>query len=325
MSALSQDVEAYLRLRRSLGQKLADAHRLLPRFAAYLDTNKIEFVTIDAALAWSLEPDAKPQGTVWPRRMWVVRGFARYMTGIDPRTEIPPADLIPFRKRWKPPFIYSDRDIATLMTAARASIRQPLRAATYETLVGLLAVTGMRIGEAIRLDQSDVDWAAGVLQVRHSKFGKSRQVPIQPSILEALQRYKVRREQLSPPGLDESFFVSLRGTRLFYQNVLKTFRTLRDSAGVGAGSLRPPRIHDLRHSFAVRTLLGWYRDGVDVQARLPWLSTHLGHRCPSSTYLYLSAAVTLRLIGARVELGDGVAVPPRRRRGHPETQHLVDA
>jgi integrase/recombinase XerD len=299
MSTLSQAVEDYLRLRQALGHKLTEAHRLLPRFVAYLDTVGVEFVTIDAALAWSLEPDAKPGGTVWPNRLWVVRGFARYMTGIDPRTEIPPADLIPYRKRWLAPFIYSDADIAALMTAARG-IRQPLRAATYETLFGLLAATGIRIGEAIRLDDRDIDWSTGVLQIRLSKFGKSRQIPVHASTLNALRRYAVRRDALSPPRREESFFVSLHGTRLIYQNVLKTFRTLRDAAGIGAAFPRHVRIHDVRHTFAVTTLVGWYRDGVDVDARLPWLSTYLGHRNPSSTYTYMSAAPELLAHGARL-------------------------
>lgn len=300
MSALSQAVEDYLRLRRSLGHKLDDAGRLLPRFVAFLDDAGIEFVTIEAALAWSMKPNAKPGSTVWPSRMWVVRGFARYMAGIDPRTEIPPADLIPFRKRWRPPFIYTDADIAALMSAARRSIPQPLRAATYETLIGLLAATGMRVGEAIRLDQRDINTSDGLLRVYRSKFGKSRLVPVQTSTLDALKSYLAQRQELCPTPRDESFFVSLSGKRLIYQNVLHTFRSLRDTAGVGAGADRPARMHDLRHSFALKTLVGWYRDGVDVQSRLPWLSTYLGHRAPSSTYLYLSAAPELLAYAARL-------------------------
>jgi integrase/recombinase XerD len=299
MSTLSEAVEDYLRLRQALGHKLTEAHRLLPRFVAYLDTVGVEFVTIDAALAWSLEPDVKPGATVWPNRLWVVRGFARYMAGIDPRTEIPPADLIPCRKRWLAPFVYSDADIAALMTAAHG-ISQPLRAATYETLFGLLAATGIRIGEAIRLDDRDIDWSTDVLQIRLSKFGKSRQIPVHASTLDALRRYAVQRDELSPPRPEESFFVSLHGTRLIYQNVLKTFRTLRNQAGIGAAFPRHVRIHDVRHTFAVTTLVGWYRDGVDVEARLPWLATYLGHRNPSSTYTYMSAAPELLAHGARL-------------------------
>jgi integrase/recombinase XerD len=300
MSALSQQLQEYLQLRRLLGHKLADAARLLPRFVAYLEANEAEFVTVEAAVAWALVPEAPAGTTVWGRRMMVVRGFARYLSGIDPRTEVPPAGIIPIRRRWRPPFIYSEADIAALIDQARRAIPQPLRAATYETLIGLLAATGLRVGEAIRLDRDDIDWTEGVLLVRRSKFGKSRQVPLQPSTARALQEYARRREQLCPQPSSESFFVSLRGTRLIYECVQPTFRMLCDRAGVGAGAPRPPRIHDLRHTFAVRTLLGWYRDGLDIQARLPWLATYLGHREPRYTYHYLSAAPELLGHAARL-------------------------
>lgn len=293
MSAFSQHLDAYLRLRRSLGHELADAARLLPRFVAYLEAREAEFVTIEAALAWSLEPDAPPGSTVWSRRMMAARGFARYLSGIDPRTEVPPAGAIPARRHWRAPFIYSEADIAALMGAARRSIAHPFRAATYETLIGLLAATGLRIGEAIRLDCGDVDFADGVLLVRESKFKKSRLVPLQASTLRALQRYACRREEFSTKPRSESFFVSLNSTRIIYGCVCPTFRTLCERSGVGAGATQRPRIHDLRHSFAVRTLVGWYRDGLDVQAQLPLLSTYLGHREPRYTYHYLSAAPEL--------------------------------
>jgi integrase len=226
MSALSQHLEEYLRLRRLLGHQLADAGRLLPRFVAYLDANNIEFVTVEAAVAWALAPDVPAGTTVSGRRMMAVRGFTRYLAGIDPRTEVPPAGLIPLRRRWRPPFIYGDADIAALMDEARRAIRQPLRAATYETLIGLLAATG----------------------------------PDRP----------VR------------------------------YTEIRALPGRGAEAAHRPRIHDLRHTFAVRTLLGWYRDGVDVQARLPLLATYLGHREPRYTYHYLSAAPELLGHAARL-------------------------
>jgi len=300
MSALSQHLEEYLLLRRSLGHDLAEAARLLPRFVAYLEARDAEFVTLEAALAWSLEPEAPAGSTVWGKRMIVVRGFARYLSGIDPRTEVPPAGTIPARRRWRPPFIYSEADIVALMEEARRSIPQPLRAATFETLIGLLAATGLRVGEALRLDRRDVDSGDGVLSVRESKFGKSRQVPLQPSVLHALQSYAIRREELCPRPRSESFFVSLRGTRVIYACVWPTFRMLCEGTGVGAGAPHRPRIHDLRHTFAVRALLGWYREGLDVGARLPWLSTYLGHREPRYTYHYLSAAPELLGHAARL-------------------------
>lgn len=293
MSVLDRHLQEYLQLRRLLGHDLADAARLLPRFIAYLDDRDAEFVTIKMALAWSLEPNAPAGSTVPGRRMMAVRGFARYLTGIDQRTEIPPAGLIPIRHRWRPPFIYSDGDILALMEQAGRSIPQPLRSATYRTLIGLLAATGLRVGEALRLDRCDIDFTDGVLLVRESKFHKSRQVPLQASTALALQEYTRERDRLCPQPRSESFFVSLRRTRVIYACVQRTFRMLRETAGVGAGAPYPARVHDFRHSFAVKTLLGWYREGADVQARLPWLSTYLGHIEPRYTYHYLSAAPEL--------------------------------
>lgn len=200
----------------------------------------------------------------------------------------------------KPPFIYSAADIVALIDQARRSIPQPLRAATYQTLIGLLAATGLRVGEALRLDRADIDWAEGVLLVRRSKFGKSRVVPLAPSAVQALAQYAERRDRLCPDSASESFFVSLRGTRVIYECVWPTHRMLCQHAGVGAQSTLTPRVHDFRHSFAVRTLVDWYREGHDIQLRLPWLATYLGHREPRYTYHYLSAAPELLGHAARL-------------------------
>jgi integrase/recombinase XerD len=293
MTTFTQHVEDYLRLRRTLGYKLDDHARLLRRFAVHLDGIAAEFVTTEVALGWALEVDASPDSVVRWKRMLVVRGFARYMSGIDPRTEIPPTGLIRFRQRRRPPFIYSDDEIVALMEQARTGIRQALVAATYETLIGLLAATGMRTSEAIKLDRSDIDWVEGVLLVRESKFDKSRYVPLHKTTLAALERYAGVRDKLCPNPLEVSFFVSLRRTRLYNCAVHATFRRICRNAGVGASAPYPPRLHDLRHTLAVKTLLGWYRDGLDVQSRLPALSTYLGHRDPVHTYYYLSAAPEL--------------------------------
>ncbi|MGH9102641.1 MAG: tyrosine-type recombinase/integrase, partial [Acidimicrobiales bacterium] len=310
MSALSKTAEEYLALRRSLGHDLADAHRLLPRFVAYLDGIGASTVTIEAALAWSTEPDVDPASSVWPHRMTVARGFARHMAGIDAATQIPPAGLVPSRQRWRPPFIYSPADVVALMTEAR-SIRWRLPAATHETLIGLLAATGMRVGEALKLDRTDIDWVAGVVVIRESKFGKSRQIPILASTLDALARYAARRDELCAEmgrqPVTASFFVSVRGTRLIYAVVGQVFRRLCAAAGVGAGAATTPTLHGLRHTFTVTTLVNWHRGGADVEARLPWLSTYLGHRDPRSTYWYLSAAPELLgLAAGRLELSRGV-------------------
>ena len=293
MTAFAEHVEDYLRLRRSFGYKLEDTGRLLPRFAAHLHAAGADVVTIELALAWALEPDVPAGSNVPAMRLLAVRGFARYMAGVDPRTEIPPAGLIASRRQRRAPFIYTDADILALMTQSQRVIREPLRAATYETLIGLFAATGLRISEAIKLDRTDVDWSEGVLLVRDSKFNKSRYVPLHDSTLQALERYARRRDELCPTPREESFFVSLRGTRLMRCTVDTAFRMICETAGIGAQAPLPPRIHDLRHTFAVKTLLGWYRDGDDVPARLPSLSTYLGHRKPAYTYHYLSAAPEL--------------------------------
>ena len=298
MSPLEQALADYLQLRHSLGHELAEATWLLPKFVAYLDAHDLQTVTIQAALVWSQQSATGTVTTVGPRRMTAARGFARYLSGIDPGTEVPPLGLMPNRQRWRRPFIYSPTDIHAVMRQARCSIASPLRAATYETLIGLLAASGLRIGEAIKLDRSDIDWAGGVLLIRESKFGKSRLVPLHTSSMQALTDYAHLRDGLQPRPTEPSFFVSLARKRLLYAVVSQTFRRLVDDAGVGAGAPSAPRLHDLRHSFAVRTLLGWYRADEDVQAKIPSLSTYLGHREPASTYWYLSAAPELLALAA---------------------------
>jgi integrase/recombinase XerD len=297
MSTLRQVADDYLHVRRALGYKMDHAARLLPRFVAYLDALGAETVTIESALAWAQSSVHDPAPAARAQRLAVVAGFARYLLGIDPRTEVPPASLLPYPQRRRPPFIFTWSDITALMAEAR-QLRPPLRAATYETLFGLLSVTGMRVGEAIRLDRDDIDLSEGVLVVRVSKFRKSREVPVHTSTVETLARYAGTRDQLQPRPRSASFFVSIRGTRLLYSPVFHTFHRLVEAAGIGAESPVAPRIHDLRHSFAVRTLIDWYRSGNDVQAYLPRLSTYLGHRDPHSTYWYLSAAPELLALAA---------------------------
>jgi len=301
VSALEQALADYLQLRRSLGHELAQVGWLLPGFVAYLDAHSLPTVTVEAALAWAQQAPRSPAGgmtSVGPYRMSAARGFARFLSGVDAKTEVPPLGLMPHRQRWRPPFIYSQADIEALMTLAGQSIASPLRAATYQSLIGLLAASGLRIGEAINLDRSDVDWAQGGLLIRESKFGKSRLVPLHPSSMQALEHYARLRDQPQPRPREASFFVSLKRTRLLYADVRRTFRQLIDNAGIGVGAPSPPRLHDLRHAFAIRTLLGWYHAGEDVQAKLPSLSTYLGHREPACTYWYLSAAPELLALAA---------------------------
>jgi integrase len=247
MSALSGQAGDYLRLRRALGHNLDQAHRLLPDFVAYLDAIGAGTVTVEAALVWARRPDADPATSVWARRMTVARGFARHMTGVDPDTEIPPLGLVRFRQRRRPPFIYSAADITALMSAARRTIPTPLRAATVETIIGLLATTGMRVGEATGFQRGDLDTAEGVIILRHSKFGKSRLVPLHASTLAALGSYARMRDRLLPRPASTTFFVSTAGTRLFDADFGKAFRRLLQVTGVGAGAPHRPRVHDMRH------------------------------------------------------------------------------
>jgi integrase/recombinase XerD len=293
MSDLAERAEEYLRLRRALGHELDDAVRLLPRFVAYLDSLDVSTITTEVALSWVQQLHSDPTSSVWLRRMTVVRGFARHMSGIDPLTEVPPVGLVTFRQRWRPPFIYSSADVAALMNEVLKLVPTPARAATFQTMIGLLSATGMRVGEVIRLGRSDVDWSDGVLVVRATKFKKSREVALDPSVVEALDAYAKVRDETLPHPKSPAFFVSTRGTPVIYTDFGNTFRRLLVASGVGASSPKRPRIHDFRHTFAVHTLVRWYRSGEDVAALLPRLSTYLGHIEPRYTYAYLSAAPEL--------------------------------
>ena len=253
MSGLSSALDDYLMLRHGLGSRLDNATRLLPRFVTWMDTTGAMTVTIQAAMEWATLPEVGPDSVVWSTRLSVVRGFARYLSGIDPATEIPPVGLLPQVNRWKPPYIYSGDEIAALLTAARRLSRWQTRD-TYATLFGLLVVTGMRVGEALRLNIDDVDLAGGVLTIRESKFGKSRLVPILPDTTAALGAYAAKRGDYHPQPSNDSFFVSLTGTRLIYACVFQVFDRLRASTGIGAGAPRQPRIHDFRHCGACRVM-----------------------------------------------------------------------
>jgi integrase len=301
MIALRSALNDYLTMRRSLGYKLRRAEKLLVDFIGFVEASSSERVTIDLALEWATLP---AQGAMdwWSGRLTVVRGFATYLHTLDPATEVPPTELLPARSHRAVPYLYSDEDVVALMVAAQ-SLRFPLRVLTYQTMIALVAVTGMRIGEAIRLDTRDLDFDNGVLTVRLSKFGKSRELPLHASTLDALHAYLRRRDQLHPRPTAPSVFISTAGTRLLYCNVNWTFLRLVRHAGLRPRSAAcRPRLHDLRHSFAVRTVMDAYRADADVAARLPLLSTYLGHVHPGNTYWYLSAAPELlALAGRRLE------------------------
>jgi integrase len=232
-------------------------------------------------------------------RLAVVRGFAAWLRTVDPAAEIPPAGLIPSRKPRATPYLYADDEVAALMAAAE-SLRTPLRTATYRTLIGLLSATGMRVGETIGLDRSDADLDDGVLTVRDGKHGKSRLVPLHETTARALRDYLRTRDGLCPDATTNAVFISPAGTRLIYCNVHATWKKLAITAGLQprSGNCRP-RIHDLRHSFAIRTMLDAYEAGLDGQATLAVLSTYLGHVNPKATYWYLTASPELMAAAGR--------------------------
>jgi integrase/recombinase XerD len=297
MKSLRHLLGKYLQIRRALGYKLERQGRLLPEFVAFVQQARSPFITTELALAWATQSTG---GTPWwsAARLGMVRGFAEYVRALDPRTEIPPADLLPNKRPRRAPYLYSDADVRRLMDAAQSSLAR-FKGPTCRSLLGLLASTGMRVGEAIALDQVDFDTAQGVLLIRHAKFGKSRQVPLHSSTCAALTEYACLRDRTFRRPRSQSFFVSRVGTRLHYKNVHAVFLRLVRTAGLADRRPRRPRIHDLRHSFAVQTLLDWYRAGVDVEARIPWLSTYLGHVNPANTYWYLTATPELVTLAHR--------------------------
>lgn len=284
----------YLALRRRLGHKLADTERVLDRFVVFLDYVGADTVTLDVALEFILDPDLDPSSTNPSRRLQAVRGFARYLVGIDPATEVPPAGIVSYRAPRRTPYLFTDDEITLLMTTAAASARTVQRAVMLQTLIGLLAVTGMRVGEALRLCDDDIDRDAAVITIRATKFGKSRQVPVTADTIDALDAcMEVRDKTLKTPSWP-NVFVSGIGTPIAYTYFCFTFRRAVSTAGIGdAAPVLRPRIHDLRHRFAVRTLIGWHRAGLDVGAMLPRLSTYLGHREPRYTYRYLTGTPEL--------------------------------
>jgi integrase/recombinase XerD len=296
MSDLHQSVDDYLCLRRALGFTLQRHGRLLPGLVGYLEAAGTTTLTTRLALEWATSLEGHPDE--WPIRLAIARGFARYLATFDPATEVPPVDLLP-RRRWRPnPHIYTEAEISALVAAA-GTLRHPLRRATYETLIGLLATTGMRVGEVIGLGRDDIGQPEGCLTVRRAKFGASRELPLHQTTMDALATYAGVRDEHWPTATSQAFFVSAAGTRLCYTNVRSTFAGLVDVAGIKPrAGCSPPRIHGLRHFFAVAAVTRWYRDGADVAASMPALSAYLGHAAPSGTYWYLTATPELLALAA---------------------------
>ena len=297
MSSLREAVDSYLALRRGLGAKLYNPGFHLRRFIELLEAEGATLITTDLALRWAQSTGATP--ATCAGRLADVRRFASWYSATEPRTEVPPQGLLPHRYRRRPPYIYSDDEIERLVVeAASLPSSSELRGCTYPVLFGLLAVTGLRVGEAIGLDRDDVDLRQSLLIIRKGKFGKSRFVPLHESTSQALHRYARRRDALCPRPETPAFFLSQRGIRLKHCSVNYNFAVVSRAVG-----LRPPRsdhrhghgprLHDMRHRLAVKTLLRWYREGRDVERELPRLSTYLGHVHVADTYWYLEAVPEL--------------------------------
>ena len=303
MSDLQKALDEYLDIRRALGFKLRDEGTALPQFLLFLKKKDASFITTDLALQWATLPE-NVLSAHWARRLTMVRNFAKFRSAVDPRTEIPPQGLLPFRYRRKPPYIYDDGEISRLLEASsHLQSAIGLRASTYSTLFALLAVTGMRVSEPIALNREDVDLVRGIQTVRLTKFGKSRLIPIHLSTVEKLAEYSRLRDRLFSSPRCPSFFVSEKGTRLTHWSVRWTFVKLSREIGLrGPHDSHGPRLHDLRHTFAVKTLLRWYQTGVDVERHMPELAAFLGHTHVNDTYWYISAVPELlRLANKRLD------------------------
>lgn len=306
MNALRQASIDYFSIRRALGFKLARSEKLLAQFITYLEQRGKTRITTEMAITWATLPQA---GQTWSyARLSVIRRFATYMRSIDPATEVPPTHVLVQKKGRATPFLYSRADMTALIDATK-SLRSADRGMALRTLIMLLSVTGMRIGEAIRLDVEDFDPVNGVLVVRDTKFGKTREVPLHQTSVTALSTYLARDGQAKRRSGTRALFLSTVGTRLDYNCMQQAFRRLVECAGLRQRSAScRPRLHDLRHTFAVETILDGYRNGNEPGNRIALLSTYLGHVDPASTYWYLSAAPELlALVGHRLERNLGGA------------------
>jgi integrase len=298
MSRLDAAVEDYLTLRHGLGYALKAARPLLADFTAFFDRHGAETITTDLAVAWATAPTGVDP-LWWRQRLGTVREFARYLATINPHTQIPPVDLLPARHNRRTPYLYTEAEITALMAAGQA-LSPPLRAATYTTLVGLLMVTGLRLGEAIALDRGDLKTDTSTLIVRHGKNGRSREIPLHPTSLQALLEYRATAERVIPQPPSPSLLVSIRGTPLCESAVHPTFRVMLTQAGLQPRGTRcHPRLHDARHSLAVQALIHWYDDGADVDAKLPLLSAFLGHANPGLDLLVPTGGAGAVLPGRR--------------------------
>jgi integrase len=298
MTALRESLAQYITVRRTLGSSFKEPAGSLGRFVDFVEENGSEFITVELALKWATQSPLVQRAT-WSRRLTQVRGFATWISAVDLRNEIPPQRLLNIGHRRGQPYIYSDEEVRKLMGQA-ATLPSPsgLRAHTYVTLIGLLASTGLRPGEAIALDKSDVELKDGILSVRDSKHGKSRFVPVEDSVRDALTRYARLRDTRGPSDQDKAFLVSERGWRLKGDSTRRTFAKMSAAIGLRECLPRPgigrgPRLQDFRHTFATKRIIEWYRAGLDIDREIPKLSTYLGHSGTAATYWYIQAVPEL--------------------------------
>jgi integrase len=291
-------VRKYIAERRAGGFALTIEERQLLRFARFVDRSGYRGpLTVQLASRWALASKAGRRLTA-ARRIEVLRGFARYCQTFDPATEIPPLALFGPGHRRLTPHIFTDRELRSLLTAA-ADLRG-LRGPTCAAIFGLIASTGLRISEATGLQRADVDLEQRLICIRHTKFGKSRLVPLHTTTAEALRRYVVRRDGDPASRASDAFFVFDRGRPATTPNLEYAFERLRQQLGWRCrGALRYPRIHDIRHTFATRRLERWYRAGLDIDREILALSTYLGHAKVTDTYWYVTATPQLMAIAAR--------------------------
>jgi integrase/recombinase XerD len=293
MSTLGHHLDKYLKLRRQLGYKLRVTEILLRNFVRFAQEEGGSFITTKLALRWATFRTATPVQR--GNRLGMVRRFAEYVSAHDARTEVPAQKLLPYQFRRRPPHLYHEEDVLRLISAAhRIAPNNELKGVTLGTLFGLLAVTGMRVGEALALEREEVDLKRNLLVIRRAKGNKSRLVPLHASTMHALQQYARLRDRLFPQPPSPRFFIWEGGSRLLHCTVHRWFLLVACQIGLRKpGDYRGPRIHDLRHYFAIRTLLNWYRTDADVDAHLPELATYLGHVHVRDSYWYLSATPEL--------------------------------
>lgn len=298
MNTLRQALKEYLSLRRSLGFKLREAGKGLHDFVTFIEQHRASYITQALALAWAQQP-TNVQPAYWAQRLSFVRGFARYRSATDQRTQVPPQGLLPFQPKRARPYLYSDDEIRSLLGAALNMPcryeRGELRPWTYHCVFGLLSVSGLRLGEARNLELKDVDLDAAVLTIRGTKFGKSRLVPLHASTCKVLADYIARRKRhWAARPVSSYLFVSSWGTRLDGGDIHRTFYALSRQIGLrGASDSHGPRLHDMRHAFATSTLVRWYKSNQDPERRLPILSAYLGHVHVADTQWYLSGSPEL--------------------------------